>query len=156
MRSYDSAPHPPPSLPSASCLSFSFFLFVSGRAYRRKRRGRGGAKSYDGEKARPSDKSLNTFWPVLFVTFILMILPYISTVEYRHVELERPVGELLYDVLGSNPGQLEEGKEEESPAPAPHHPHRISRSSQIKDDIHSLRCSFLKSLVPRFRRKLGL
>jgi hypothetical protein len=35
LRSYDSAPRPlpPPSLPSASCLSFSVIMCVAGRAY---------------------------------------------------------------------------------------------------------------------------
>jgi hypothetical protein len=47
---YDLAPPPslPLPLPSASCLSFSFFLCVAGRAYWR---GGGGTKSYDSEEA---------------------------------------------------------------------------------------------------------
>ncbi len=57
LRSYDSAPHPPHSpSPAATCLSFSVFQCVAGRAYWR---GRGWAKSqttklYDREKAWPS------------------------------------------------------------------------------------------------------
>jgi len=42
-----------PTLPSASCLSFSVFLCVANRASWLKGGGRG-AKSYDREKARPS------------------------------------------------------------------------------------------------------
>ncbi len=43
----------PPSFPLTSCLSFSAFLYVGGRAYWQKLggEGRGGAKSFDGEKA---------------------------------------------------------------------------------------------------------
>ncbi len=43
---------PTTSPPAASCLSFSVFLCVAGRAYWRRGRGKGGggAKSYDGEK----------------------------------------------------------------------------------------------------------
>ncbi len=46
-------PHPLLPRPSASCLSFSAFLCVADRASWRER-GRGGAKSYDGEKAESS------------------------------------------------------------------------------------------------------
>jgi hypothetical protein len=45
--------HPLPSLSSASCLSFSVFQFVAGRANWREGGGRE-AKSYDREKALPS------------------------------------------------------------------------------------------------------
>ncbi len=50
--SYNLAP-PPHPLPSASCLSFSVFQFVTGRTYWRKmgEGGGGGAKSFDNEKA---------------------------------------------------------------------------------------------------------
>jgi hypothetical protein len=43
LRSYDSAPRPPPPLPltEASCLSFSVFLCVAGLAYGRRGVGRG-------------------------------------------------------------------------------------------------------------------
>jgi hypothetical protein len=41
----------PPPLPLASCLSFSLFQSIAGRACWRERGGGGGAKSYDGEKA---------------------------------------------------------------------------------------------------------
>ncbi len=51
---YVLAPPPPsPHIPSASCLSFSDFLFVACRGYWREKMGEGGegAKSYDCEKA---------------------------------------------------------------------------------------------------------
>jgi hypothetical protein len=58
LRSYDSAPCPPPpncSIPSASCLSFSIFLCITGRAVRLPAGGGGRTpKSYDSEKAWPS------------------------------------------------------------------------------------------------------
>ncbi len=46
--SYDLAPHPPPPLPSESCLSFTVFLCVASRAEWEERGGGdgGGAKSY--------------------------------------------------------------------------------------------------------------
>ncbi len=58
LRSYDTAPHPsrPPASP-VSCLSFSVFLCVIGRAYLRESVGGGGAgvaESYDHKKAWPS------------------------------------------------------------------------------------------------------
>ncbi len=62
-RSYDSAPRPPPCqypppLPSASCLSFSVFLCVAGRAYSTYGMGgrRRGAKSY---RVRPRESLTN-------------------------------------------------------------------------------------------------
>jgi hypothetical protein len=45
LRSYDLA-HPPPLFPSASCLAFSVFLCIAGRAYWRERGGRGWARSH--------------------------------------------------------------------------------------------------------------
>jgi hypothetical protein len=42
LQSYDSAPRPPPSFPAASYLSFSIFLCVAGRSYRRERGGGSG------------------------------------------------------------------------------------------------------------------
>jgi hypothetical protein len=49
-------PHPLPPLPSASCLSFSVFLCVDYRSIYW-RESRGGAKSYEDEKARSSINS---------------------------------------------------------------------------------------------------
>jgi hypothetical protein len=53
---FGSSPVPLPLLQSASCLSFSVFLYVAGRAYWRERRGScgRGAKSYAREKTLPS------------------------------------------------------------------------------------------------------
>ncbi len=65
--SYDLALPPPPApvlLPLASCLFFSIFLCVAGRAYTdgRGRRGGRGAESYDRNKAWVLYKSFNTLW----------------------------------------------------------------------------------------------
>jgi hypothetical protein len=59
LRSYDSAPRPPPPLPysrHSSCFSFSVFLYMSPVDFTDRRGGGngGGAKSYDHEKARSS------------------------------------------------------------------------------------------------------
>ncbi len=57
LRSYDSAPRPPPSspLPSVRCLSFSVFLCVSGRAYWREGGGWGGGEEPNHATARKPD-----------------------------------------------------------------------------------------------------
>ena len=96
LRSYDSAPrlssrvwsldHP---LPSASCLSFSVFLCVAGRAYWRERRvgGGDGAKSCDGEKAWSSiNHSILSGWMFIYVQFV-----------YENVSSALPLGPV--DVL---------------------------------------------------------
>jgi hypothetical protein len=81
LRWFDSAPRPPPLSPSESCLSFSVFLCVAGRAYWRGWRGGRGAKSNYREKAWSSikhsllsalnqeDSSRSTWGLVVFVLY---------------------------------------------------------------------------------------
>ncbi len=81
-------PQPPPPIPSASCLSFTFFLCVAGLAYWRER-GRG-VKTYGGS-GLVLYKTLNTLWsipsklflrvlniPGLFLSFLLPFSPLIA------------------------------------------------------------------------------
>ncbi len=72
------------ALPSATCLSFSVFLCVAGRAYWKERGGGGGvgAKSYDERESLVHDKSFNTLWKkalkkvsFVFPTQKLQVLP---------------------------------------------------------------------------------
>ncbi len=79
----------PHYLPSASCLSFSVFLCVAGRAYWRERRvgGGDGAKSCDGEKAWSSiNHSILSGWMFIYVQFV-----------YENVSSALPLGPV--DVL---------------------------------------------------------
>jgi hypothetical protein len=63
---FGSSPTLPPLL-SASCLSFSVFLSVAGRAYTVywREKGGGGAKPYDGDKAWSSKTSFSTLWFII-------------------------------------------------------------------------------------------
>jgi hypothetical protein len=83
---FGSPPTPFPPLLSASCLSLSVFLCDAGRAYWRKKGGRGwpggrGAKSYDHENALPSINHL--------------ILSALSFVRKVHIAARPPMGNLL-------------------------------------------------------------
>ncbi len=72
-----------PRLPSASCVSFSGFLCVAGRAYRQERGG--GAESYDGEKVCSSINRpiLNTLWTHTSVMMLVTRLFWKSSSDSR-------------------------------------------------------------------------